>query len=182
MPRIYTTGDPGNYAFVDGQNLHLWTAKSEIDPWTIDLARFKVYLKDKYHISRIYYFLGYIQAENISLYTRLQELGYIVVFKKQVDSMKSTKKGNIDSDLIFRVMEKLIEEPDVFGKIILVSGDGDFKILVDYLIQKNRFLKILLPNKKYASSLYKELGSEHYDYMRNIRPIVEYKKQNKKGS
>jgi hypothetical protein len=29
-----------------------------------------------------------------------------------------------------------------------------FKILVDYLIEKNRFLKILFPNKNFASSLY----------------------------
>ena len=177
MPRTHTTGNPPNYAFIDGQNLHLWTAKSEIDPWTIDLARFKVYLKDKYHISRIYYFLWYIQAENLSLYTRLQEFGYIVVFKKQVDTMKSTNKGNIDSDLIFRVMEKLIEEPDEFGKILLISGDGDFKILVDYLIQKNRFLKILLPNKKYASSLYREINIEYRDFIINAKEKIEYKKR-----
>lgn len=166
-----------NYAFIDGQNLHLGTAKAEIDPWTIDLARFKVYLKDKYNISRIYYFLGYVQDGNIELYTRLQELGYIVVFKKQVDSMKSTKKGNIDSDLIFRVMEKLIEEPDEFDKILLVSWDGDFKILVDYLIKKDRFLKILLPNKRFASSLYNELDRIHKDYIINARPKIEYKKR-----
>ena len=171
-----------NYAFIDGQNLYLGTAKSEKDAWTVDLLRFKVYLKDKYKISRIYYFLGYVQDENVDLYTRLQELGYIVVFKNQIIEMKSKKKGNIDSDLIFRVMEKLIEEPDEFAKILLVSGDGDFKILVDYLIKKDRFLKILLPNRLFASSLYKELGSEHYDYMINLRPLIEYKRKNKKGS
>lgn len=79
-------------------------------------------------------------------------------------------------------MEKLIEEGEEFNKVLLVSGDGDFKILVDYLIKKDRFLKILLPNKKFASSLYKELGSEYYDYLSNTRPIIEYHKKNKKGS
>ena len=171
-----------NYAFIDGQNLHLGTAKSQIDPWMIDLARLKVYLKDKYKISRIYYFLGYVHDDNATLYTRIQELGYIVVFKKQIFEMKSAKKWNIDSDLIFRVMEKLIDEPDEFDKILLISGDGDFKILVDYLIKKDRFLKILLPNKKFASSLYKQLGSEYYDYLTNTRPLIEYHKKNKKGS
>ena len=171
-----------NYAFIDGQNLYLGTAKSEIDPWMIDLARLKVYLKDKYKISRIYYFLGYVHDDNTTLYTRLQELWYIVLFKKQIFEMKSTKKWNIDSDLIFRVMEKLIDEPNEFDKILLVSWDGDFKILVDYLIKKDRFLKILLPNKKFASSLYKQLGSEYYDYLTNTRPLIEYHKKNKKGS
>lgn len=79
-------------------------------------------------------------------------------------------------------MEKLIEEPEEFNKILLVSGDGDFKILVDYLIKKDRFLKILLPNQKFASSLYKELGSEYYDYLSHTRPMFEYYKKNKKGS
>lgn len=110
-----------NYAFVDGQNLHLGTAKSAENPWSVDLSKFKTYLKDKYGITRIYYFLGYVREDNLGLYTRLQELGYIVVFKHQVVEMKSSKKGNIDSDLIFRVMEKLIEEPDEFEKILLVS-------------------------------------------------------------
>jgi uncharacterized LabA/DUF88 family protein len=166
-----------NYAFIDGQNLYLGTAKAELDPWMIDLARFKVYLKDKYKISRIYYFLGYVHDDNASLYTRLQELGYIVVFKKQIYEMKSTKKWNIDSDLIFRVMEKLIDEPDEFDKILLVSWDGDFKILVDYLIKKDRFLKILLPNKKFASSLYKELDILYRDFLLNVRPKIEHKKR-----
>lgn len=146
-----------NYAFVDGQNLYLSTAKATEHPWTVDLGRLKTYLKDKYKVSRIYYFLGYMQDENVELYTRLQELGYIVIFKNQIVEMTTKKKGNIDSDLIFRVMEKLIEEGDEFGKILLISGDGDFKILVDFLIKKDKFLKILLPNRKFASSLYKEL-------------------------
>ncbi len=166
-----------NYAFIDGQNLHLWTAKAELDPWIIDLVRFKVYLKDKYNISRIYYFLGYVQDDNIKLYTRLQELGYIVIFKHQIYEMKSTKKWNIDSDLVFHVLTKIIDEGEEFGKILLVSGDGDFKILVDYLIGKDRFLKILLPNKRFASSLYRELPIQYRDFIVNARVKLEYKKR-----
>jgi len=33
------------------------------------------------------------------------------------------------------------------------------------LIGENKFEKILFPNKKFASSLYRELGSEFYDWM-----------------
>jgi hypothetical protein len=35
--------------------------------------------------------------------------------------METHKKGNIDSDLIFTVMQKLIDEADQFDKILLVS-------------------------------------------------------------
>lgn len=61
-------------------------------------------------------------------------------------------------------MKSLIERRD-FTKILLVSGDGDYKKLVDYLVKKNVFKKILFPNKKFASSLYLKLGSELFDYL-----------------
>ena len=54
-----------------------------------------------------------------------------------------------------------------FNKIILVSGDGDYRKLVDYLIDKSLFTKILFPDKKSASSLYKHLGTEFFDYLDN---------------
>ena len=93
--------------------------------------------------------------------------------------MMGKKKGNVDSDIIFNVMKKLYKKED-FLNVVLVSGDGDFKLLVDFLIEEKRFEKILFPNKKFASSLYKDLGSEYFDYLENIKEKVEYKKE--KGS
>lgn len=61
-------------------------------------------------------------------------------------------------------MKKLYRHDD-FGKIILVSGDGDYEQLVDFLIEENRFKKILFPDRNFASSLYKKLGSEFFDYL-----------------
>jgi uncharacterized LabA/DUF88 family protein len=165
-----------NLAYIDWQNFYLWTTRTE--GWfKVDLVKFRRYLREKYNIENAYYFLGYLQDDNTEMYTRLQESGFIVVFKKQVLESKSNKKGNIDSDLIFRVMEKLIVEPENFNKILLVSGDGDFKILVDFLIGQNRFLKILFPNKHFASSLYKDLSRRYYDYIFNIRKKIEYQKR-----
>ena len=91
--------------------------------------------------------------------------------------MGSLKKGNVDTDLVFEIMKKLVDEQDFFEKIVLVSGDGYYKKMVDYLIKKERFEKILFPNKR-ASSLYKKLGSEYFDYLanNNIKSIIEHKK------
>ena len=163
-----------NYAFIDWQNLYLWTSS---EWWNIDLDKFRIYLKDKYKVSKAYYFLWYIQDENNSLYTRVQEAWFIVIFKKQMVNMTTAKKWNIDSDMIFRIMEKLIEKPDKFEKIVIVSGDGDFKILVDYLIKKWRLKKVLFPNKKYASSLYNDLLNENFAYLKDAKTKIEYKKR-----
>jgi hypothetical protein len=46
-----------------------------------------------------------------------------------------------------------------------VSGDGDYKRMVDFLIEEKRFKKILFPNREFASSLYKSLGSERFDFL-----------------
>jgi glutamyl-tRNA reductase len=67
---------------------------------------------------------------------------------------------------VFEIMKKLVLQ-EQFNKIILVSGDGDYKKLVDFLLKRNKFEKILFPNRKFASSLYKKLGSEYYDYLEN---------------
>jgi uncharacterized LabA/DUF88 family protein len=75
--------------------------------------------------------------------------------------MLGKKKGNVDSDIIFRVMKKMYyREP--FEKIVLVSGDGDYKQLVDFLIFEKKFAKILFPDRKRASSLYDKLGNLYF--------------------
>lgn len=158
-----------NLAFIDGQNLHLGTIQ---DGWKIDLNKFRIYLKDKYKISEAYYFLGYISEAEQELYNNLQKAGFIVLFKDHSRNLKGTKRGNVDTDLLFEVMKNLIDNQS-FNKILLVSGDGDYKKLVDYLIKKNKFKKILFPNKKFASSLYKKLGSEYYDYLDKLRIYIE---------
>jgi hypothetical protein len=43
-----------------------------------------------------------------------------------------------------------------------VSGDGDYKMLVNFLIEENRLEKILFPKRKYASSLYKAISATYY--------------------
>ena len=78
--------------------------------------------------------------------------------------MIGKKKGNVDSDIIFAIMKRLYKNEDD-SNIILVSGDGDYKMIVDFLIEENKFTKILFPNKKFASSLYKGLESKHFDYL-----------------
>lgn len=166
-----------NYAFIDGQNLHMGTAKMEVDPWKIDLARFRVYLEKKYNVGKAYYFLGFVQDENNDLYEEIQKAGFILLFREYNSAMVGKKKGNVDSDIIFNIMKKIYKKED-FDKTVLVSGDGDYKQLVDFLIEEERFDKILFPNKKFASSLYKTLGSEFYDYLENkdVRDKIEIKK------
>lgn len=150
-----------NYAFIDGQNLHMATAKREVDPWKVDLQRFRVYLEQKYSVSKAFYFLGYLDETQNSLYESIQSAGFILLFREHSSLMLGKKKGNVDSDIILHIMKKLYYE-ETFGKVVLVSGDGDYKQLVDFLITEERLGKILFPDGHRASSLYKKLGAPYF--------------------
>lgn len=93
------------------------------------------------------------------------------MFREHNPAMMGKKKGNVDSDIIFQIMKKMYAK-EIFDKVILVSGDGDYKLLVDFLITENKFAKMLFPNKKFASSLYKKLGSEYFDYLESAKDKI----------
>jgi hypothetical protein len=62
-----------NLAFIDGQNLHMGTAKSLSAPWKINLTKFRIYLEKKYSVSHAYYFLGFVQEGHQELYEEIQK-------------------------------------------------------------------------------------------------------------
>ena len=76
--------------------------------------------------------------------------------------MIGKKKGNVDSDIIFDIMKRIYKK-ESFDKIVLVSGDGDYKMLVYFLTEEDKFEKILFPNKKFVSSLYKKIIRVYFD-------------------
>lgn len=153
-----------NLAFIDGQNLYMGTRKMKEGAWKVNLKKFRIFLKDKYHIQTAYYFLGCVDERYQELYTSIQEAGFVLIFREHNAAMIGKKKGNVDSDIVFSIMKKLYKK-EIFDKVVLVSGDGDYKQLVDFLIEEKRFKKVLFPNRKFASSLYKKLGSEFFDFL-----------------
>jgi uncharacterized LabA/DUF88 family protein len=150
-----------NIAYIDGQNLYLGTTNTD-SPWEVDLARFHILLKRKYNVESAYYYIGFKKPEFDSLYKEIEDAGFIVVFKSHINEMMSKKKGNIDTDLVFDVMEKMYKDKDSFNSIVLVSGDGDYIKMVDFLIEEGKFKKVLFPNQQKASSLYKSITRRYF--------------------
>ncbi|HEY8886630.1 MAG TPA: NYN domain-containing protein [Candidatus Microsaccharimonas sp.] len=166
-----------NYAYIDGQNLHLGTAGLDEAAWHIDLGKFRVYLKEKYNVEKAFYYLGYVQeGQKIEhLYEVIQSAGFILQFRQHNAAMLGKKKGNVDSDIIFSVMKRVYKD-EKFNKVILVSGDGDYKMLVDFLIEEKRFERILFPNRKYRSSLYNQIGAQFFAYLddKDVKRKIEW--------
>ena len=144
------------YAFIDSQNLNLGVQKVG---WKMDWRAFRAYLKDEFNVTKAFMFIGYMQG-NESLYEHMHELGFLIALKPTVDvsandrdkedaDYKPTVKGNIDADLVLYAMKEL---PN-YDKAIIVSGDGDFVSLIEYLAEQNKLLKVLTPNWQYSSLL-----------------------------
>ena len=146
-----------NYAFIDSRNLNLSIISLG---WKLDFKRFRVYLKDKYHVTKAYLFIGYIEGQN-DLYKFLQDSGYICIFKPTLKSKLGTTKGNCDAELVLQAM---IEYPN-YTKAVVITGDGDFYCLINYLIQNNKLEAILIPNAFKFSALLK---------LKHIRPYLRY--------
>ena len=149
-----------NYAFIDSQNLNL---SIQEQGWKLDFKRFRKYLEDKYGVSKAFIFIGYIPT-NENLYTTLQKYGYILIFKPTLTLPNGKAKGNIDAELVLHAM---IEYPN-YEKAIIVSGDGDFHCLVEYLKKQNKLLKIIVPNRKDFSSLLRK-HMKHVVFMNNLK-------------
>jgi len=158
-----------NYAFIDSQNLNL-AIKDQ--GWTLDFKRFRVYLEDKYKINKAFLFIGYL-PENQQLYKYLQDSEYIIVFKPALIRKDGCIKGNVDAELVLRAMI----EYNNYAKALIITGDGDFYCLVDYLNKKDKLLKLFVPNVKKYSKLLKPFAPNKLDFMNNLRKKLEFKKR-----
>ncbi len=138
------------YAFIDSQNLNLGIRSCG---WIMDFKKFRLYLKNKYNVSKAFLFIGYISG-NESLYSDLQRYGYILIFKPTLEVRNNKKvkiKGNVDAELVLHA----VAERDNYDRAVIVSGDGDFFCLIEYLENRNKLEALLVPNRKYSTLLRK---------------------------
>lgn len=158
-----------NYAFIDSQNLNLSIQNLG---WKLDFNRFRIYLKEKYAVVKTYLFLGFIE-ENGDLYKSLQEKGYILIFKPILKYNNGKVKGNCDAELVLQAMIDFKE----YDKAVIITGDGDFHCLVDYLLKQEKLEKIIIPNQKRYSVLLKRFPSQYLAFVSDLRTKMEYKRK-----
>jgi len=150
-----------NFAFVDAQNLHRGIKSLG---WKLDWIKFRTYLKDKYDIKFAYIFIGYIPSKQ-DLYSKLQEAGYILIFKPVIFDGDGKAKGNCDADLVLHTLLKQNE----YDKAVIVTSDGDFYSLVKHLYENNKLCMVLSPYIKTCSKLLKHEAKEKINYMNNLQ-------------
>jgi len=154
-----------NYAFIDSQNLNL---SIQEQGWKLDWGKFRIYLKHKQKVTKAYLFIGYV-ATNQSLYTSLQNNGYILIFKPTLSLPNGKPKGNVDAELVLHT----ILEINNYERAVIVSGDGDYYCLVKHLKKENKLKSLVIPNRNNYSSLLREFSTE-MTFVTDLRHKVEY--------
>ena len=130
--------------FIDGANLYA-TAKSLA--FDIDYKRLLALFRSKGQLVRALYYTALIEDQEYSsirpLIDWLDYNGYTMVTKPTkefVDAMGRRKiKGNMDIELAVDAMELA----DHLDHIVLFSGDGDFRSLVEALQHKGKRVSVV---------------------------------------
>ncbi|MBT6068230.1 NYN domain-containing protein [Candidatus Peregrinibacteria bacterium] len=157
-----------NCAFIDAQNLHM---SIEAMGWRLDYKRFRVYLKEHYGIAKAYMFMGY-KPDQQPMYDALKEYGYTVVFKPTLTLKNGITKGNCDADLVLQAMIDYKK----YDKAVIVSGDGDFHCLINFLQGRGKLGAVLVPSIDTCSALIREVVEGRVDVVSDLRKELEYKK------
>jgi len=180
---------PIAYAFIDSQNLNLGVQKVG---FKMDWRKFYKLLTTKFNVKKAYMFIGHM-PEYEDLYLQMHDIGFLVVLKpthettkllevKTIDPKsdeieeKKVVKGNIDAELVLWAMK----EQANYDKAIIVSGDGDFYCLAEYLIEIGKMGNILTPNWQYSGLL--KPFEKYIIRLDNYKKALSYRSRIKKST
>lgn len=132
--------------YIDGANLH--RASIELG-YAIEYKKFRGWLRQKYKTENVYLFIGFL-PNKINLYRHLQQSVFMLVFKQTVLA-DGTVKGNCDAELVLQATSDFYENR--YDKCIVLTGDGDFGCLVEFLAARDAIDTVIAPSKRKCSFL-----------------------------
>ena len=147
--------------YIDGNNLY--RSAKELG-FVIDYKKFRGWLRQKYGSDKVYLFIGLV-PDRSKFYEYLQECGYILVFKQTI-SVGDKIKGNCDAELVLKTVSD--HYSNLFDSCILITGDGDFGCLVEFLNDNKKLKLVIAPDKEKCSILLRNKNieitflNEHY--------------------
>src|SRR3954467_4517003 len=161
--------------FIDRANLH---AAARALGFDIDYKRLLKYFQDQYPLIRAFYYTALIEDQEYSplrpLVDWLDYNGYTMVTKPTkefTDAMGRRKiKGNMDIELAIDVLE-MAEHLD---HVILFSGDGDFRRLVEAVQRKGLRVSVVSTIKSSPPIVADELRRQADDFIElsDLAPLI----------
>jgi uncharacterized LabA/DUF88 family protein len=130
--------------FIDGANLY---ATSKALGFDIDYKRLLVDLNARGYLVRAFYYTALIEDQEYSsirpLIDWLDYNGYRVVTKPTKEFFDSTGRRKIKANLDIELAVDAMEIADSVDHILLFSGDGDFRRLVEALQRRGKRVSVV---------------------------------------
>lgn len=161
-----------NYAFVDNANVTVSVARQG---WHIDRWKLKWRLERRWNVGKVFMLMGY-HPDYEPMYEYFRSLGYDLVFKPMNIWENIELKGNIDTDLVLRVMKEWTK----YDKAILLTWDGDFMSLVTHLKAKKKLGQIIVPHSGRYSHFLDQAAGEYITSLTGKKRWLEYIKGSKR--
>ena len=137
-----------NYAFIDGQNFYKSIKGIGKE---INYSHFRTYLAEKHAVKVAYYFIGYVEKYEY-IYNSLRRQGFELIFK-EVSVHEDKYKGNVDVNLTLSAITKM----DKYSKAVIITSDGDYACLVDYLHNQGKLECLIACSRGGCSYLLRKL-------------------------
>ena len=140
---------------------------SILDKKSIDLNKLITYLKQKAddNIKPI---------ARIKFYLKLAQFGYLLQLKPvkifHEPGGKISKKANCDVDMTFDLMRYLNDYSD----ILILSGDGDFAIVLKYLMELGKKVTVLARGERTAREIRQLAGNNFRDF-NYLRELIKFR-------
>ncbi len=161
--------------FIDGSNLY---AAARALAFDIDYKRLLDYFSGKGRLIRAFYYTALMEEQEYSpirpLVDWLDYNGYTMVTKPTkefTDSMGRRKiKGNMDIELAIDVME-MAERLD---HIVIFSGDGDFRRLVEAVQRKGVRVSVVSTVRSQPPMVADELRrqADYFMELQDLQPVI----------
>jgi uncharacterized LabA/DUF88 family protein len=161
--------------FIDGSNLY---AAARALGFDIDYKRLLDLFASKGHLIRAFYYTALVEDQEYSpirpLVDWLDYNGYSMVTKPTkefTDAAGRRKiKGNMDIELAIDVMEMA----DHLDHIVLFSGDGDFRRLVEAVQRKGVRVTVVSTIKSQPPMVADELRrqADHFQELLELAPVI----------
>lgn len=126
------------------------------------LSEAKIVLLGK-HIQRVKFYL------NLGKFDYILRLKPVKIFSDLEGN--TVKKANCDVDMTFDLMRYIGN----YSGVLILSGDGDFAIVLKYLKEIGKDVKILARGERTAREIKQLVGSDFRDF-NYLREILKYKK------
>ena len=84
--------------------------------------------------------------------------------------LNGSVKGNVDAELVLQAM---IDYKN-YDRAVIVSSDGDFSCLVNYLYKQGKLKQVISPHRETCSRLLKQAAREKIVFMDNLKGKLEF--------